>query len=168
MAREREKRGDPEFIEQVVKINRVAKVAKGGRRFGFSVLVVAGNGKGQVGYGLGKANQVSEAIGKGLALAKKNLVAIPMKGTTIPYAVTGKFGAAKVVMKPARQGTGVRAGGAVRAVMESAGVGDVLTKSVGSPNPLNLVRATMKALNESKRIGERGLLRSGKQLEIAN
>jgi small subunit ribosomal protein S5 len=168
MARQKEIRGEPEFIEQVVKINRVAKVAKGGRRFGFSVLVVAGDGKGRVGYGLGKANQVSEAIGKGLALAKKNLVAIPMKGTTIPYAVTGKFGAAKVVMRPASQGTGVRAGGAVRAVMESAGVGDVLTKSVGSSNPLNLVRATMKALDESKRMGERSLLRTEKQSEIAN
>jgi small subunit ribosomal protein S5 len=168
MARQKEIRGEPEFIEQVVKINRVAKVAKGGRRFGFSVLVVAGDGKGRVGYGLGKANQVSEAIGKGLALAKKNLVAIPMKGTTIPYAVTGKFGAAKVVMRPASQGTGVRAGGAVRAVMESAGVGDVLTKSVGSSNPLNLVRATMKALDESKRMGERSLLRTEKQSDIAN
>lgn len=160
MARERGIRSEPELIERVVKINRVAKVVKGGRRFGFSVLVVAGDGKGQVGYGLGKAKQVSEAIGKGLALAKKNFVAIPMKDTTIPYGVTGKFGAAKVVMKPARQGTGVRAGGAVRAVMESAGIGDVLTKSVGSSNPLNLVRATMKALEESKRMGERSLLRS--------
>lgn len=160
LAEKKEVSSEPEFIEHVVKINRVAKVVKGGRRFGFSVLVVGGDGNGQVGYGLGKANEVAEAIRKGLSLSKKNLTAVCRKGTSIPYKVTGKYGGAKVVIRPAGEGTGVIAGGAVRAVMESAGIVDVLTKSIGSTNPLNIVRATMEALEESKRIGERGLLRS--------
>jgi small subunit ribosomal protein S5 len=154
----------PEFVEQVVKINRVAKVVKGGRRFSFSILVVAGDGNGNVGYGLGKANEVAEAIRKGTALARKNLISIPRRNTTIPHRVIGKFGSAKVILKPAGEGTGVIAGGVVRAVMESAGVSDVLTKSLGSPNPLNLVRATISALMESKKIEERALTRSGDML----
>ncbi len=168
MAEKKEVSSEPEFIEHVIKINRVAKVVKGGRRFGFSVLVVGGDGNGKVGYGLGKANEVAEAIRKGLALSKKNLMAVCRKGTSIPYKVTGKYGGAKVVIRPAGEGTGVIAGGAVRAVMESAGIVDVLTKSIGSPNPLNLVRATMEALEESKRIGERSLLRSKDQILITN
>lgn len=150
----------PEFIENVVKINRVSKVVKGGRRFGFSILIVAGDGNGQVGYGIGKANEVAEAIRKGTALARKNLVSIPRRNTTIPYQVIGEYGSAKVLLKPAGEGTGVIAGGAVRAVMESAGVSDVLTKSFRSRNPLNLVRATINGLMESKRIEERAKTRS--------
>lgn len=160
MVEKKEERAEQEFVEHVVKINRVAKVVKGGRRFGFSVLVVTGNKDGKAGYGLGKAREVTEAIRKGLALAKRNLVSVPRKGTTIPYQVIGKSGAAKVFLKPAREGTGVIAGGAVRAVMESAGVADVFTKSLGSTNSLGMVRATMNALMESKRIREKALLRS--------
>ena len=160
MVENKGKQAEQEFVEHVVKINRVAKVVKGGRRFGFSILVVAGNRDGQVGYGLGKAKEVTEAIRKGLSLAKRNLVSVPRKGTTVPYQIIGKSGAAKVLLKPAREGTGVIAGGAVRAVMESAGIADVLTKSLGSANSLGMVRATMNALIESKRIGEKALLRS--------
>lgn len=152
----------PESVEHVVKINRVAKVAKGGRRFGFSVLVVAGDGDGHVGYGLGKAKEVAEAIKKGASLAKKNFAAVRRRNTTVQYQVTGEFGSAKVLLKPAAAGTGVIAGGAVRAVMESAGISDVVTKSLGSSSPLNIVRATMNGLTEMKKIEERALMRSRK------
>ena len=160
----RNDREQSEFEERVVSINRVTKVVKGGRRLRFAALVVVGDRNGRVGFGTGKAQEVPEAIRKAIESAKKNMITVPMVGTTVPHQVLGEFGGGKILIKPAVEGAGVAAGGAVRAVLELAGVADVTSKSLGSNTPINVVRATVEGLKQLKRAEEVAALR-GKSVE---
>ena len=167
--REREKERDAqgrELIDRVVHINRVTKVVKGGKNLSFSALVVVGDGHGVVGFGIGKAKEVPSAIKKGIEAAKKNLIRVPLQGTTVPHRIVGTFGAGSVLLKPAPDGTGIIAGGAVRAVVESAGITNILTKSLGSANPHNVVRATFAGLMDLKDPGFVARMRGKEEAEM--
>jgi small subunit ribosomal protein S5 len=153
-----------ELADRVVRVNRVAKVVKGGRKFSFSALIVVGDMNGRVGSGIGKAKEVTEAIRKGMEIAKRNMITVPMVGTTIPHEVNLKLGSARIMLKPAAPGTGVISGGAMRAVIETAGIKDILTKSHGTNNPINTVRATLAALQQLKTAARVAELR-GKEIE---
>ena len=157
----------PELIEKVVRINRCAKVVKGGRRFSFSALVVVGDENGRAGFGHGKANEVSEAIRKGVDQAKKNLITVPMEGNTVPHRVIGVYGAAKVMLRPAAPGTGIIAGGAARALLGLSGIKDVYAKSLGSNNPLNVVKATVAALKTIKQRKDLEKLDRGRAYDVS-
>ena len=159
--RQSEERSESGMIDKVVHINRVTKVVKGGKNFSFSALVVVGDGAGRVGFGSGKAKEVPAAIKKGIEIAKKNMITIAMSGTTIPHAIVGHYGAGKVLLKPASEGTGVIAGGPVRAILESAGIQNILTKSLGTANPHNVVKATFEALKLLRTAEQYQSLRGG-------
>ncbi len=165
-----DKKADSEWIEKVVQIRRVTKVVKGGKKLSFRAVIIVGNAKGQVGVGVGKAIEVISAIQKGVADAKKNLVTIPLVKSTIPHQIIGRGGAAKVLLKPAREGTGIKAGGSARTVLELGGVGDILSKSLGSRSPLNVARATLDGLKHLRKFDEVAKLRnmSVKEMVVAN
>ena len=164
MEQQQQTQQDSGYIEKIVSLNRVAKVVKGGRRFSFSALIVVGDGKGSVGYGLGKAQEVPEALRKATERARKSMVQIPLVEGTLPYEVLGRFGAGRVLLKPASRGTGIIAGGAVRAVMEAAGVTDVLAKAIGTNHPHNVLRAAVAGLSSLRSAEEVSEVR-GKKLE---